>query len=364
MKVGILTFHSALNYGAVLQCHGLYSTIKALGHDVYVIDYRPPYLYFPRPEVGKKQWLFHPIDAWKLYKSTSNWRTSYDKFLAFQKRYWKRTQPIFTADQLRTVTDLFDIIIVGSDQVWASKHNGDDPVWYGIKDSKAKWITYAASAGDPQFTDEELVKLQDRLQSFTAISVREQKLGNLICDILGKSIPSVLDPTLLAAPEIWKPFCQPVIDGDYVVVYQARPDDNTFRIAEEIKKQLGVERIVVLDTNGNVKKLGYTPYCASPSEFVSIIANSKYLVTTSFHGTAFAIITGVPFFTLKLNDGADERSENLLSVLHMKSRFIDKNIHINISDYDIYSNIDILKSLRKDSLVYIENELGIISSQI
>lgn len=355
MKVGILTFHSALNYGAVLQCHGLYSTIKALGHDVYVIDYRPPYLYFPRPEVGKKQWLFHPIDAWKLYKSTSNWRTSYDKFFAFQKRYWKRTQPIFSADQLRKVTDLFDIIVVGSDQVWASKHNGNDPIWYGIKDSKAKWITYAASAGDPNFSEEELVILQERLQTFNAISVREEKLGNLIGGILGKSIPTVLDPTLLAAPEIWKPFCKPIIDGDYVVVYQARPDDNTFRIAEEIKKQLGIEKIVVLDTHSNVKKFGYKPYCASPSEFVSIIANSKYLVTTSFHGTAFAIITGVPFLTLKLNDGADERSENLLSAFQMKSRFVDKNSSIIFPDCNINTYMEILRSYRCQSMTYIEN---------
>ena len=41
MKIGILNFHRALNYGAVLQCYGLQETLTALGHEVSVIDYRP-----------------------------------------------------------------------------------------------------------------------------------------------------------------------------------------------------------------------------------------------------------------------------------------------------------------------------------
>ena len=45
MKLGILTFHSVDNYGAVLQAFALQMYLKTLGHDVEIIDYRPSYFH-------------------------------------------------------------------------------------------------------------------------------------------------------------------------------------------------------------------------------------------------------------------------------------------------------------------------------
>ena len=42
MKIGILTFHNAINYGAVLQCYALKEFLSMRGHVVEVIDYRNP----------------------------------------------------------------------------------------------------------------------------------------------------------------------------------------------------------------------------------------------------------------------------------------------------------------------------------
>ena len=56
MKIGILTFHRAHNYGAVLQCYALQEILQRLGYDVYVIDYRQPTL-----EYAYKYWNFRTI---------------------------------------------------------------------------------------------------------------------------------------------------------------------------------------------------------------------------------------------------------------------------------------------------------------
>ena len=40
MKIGILTFQRADNYGAMLQCYALQEYLKSAGHEVEVIDYR------------------------------------------------------------------------------------------------------------------------------------------------------------------------------------------------------------------------------------------------------------------------------------------------------------------------------------
>lgn len=356
MKIGILTFHCALNYGAVLQCHGLYRTLEGLGHRVEVVDYRPPYLYYPRQEVRKRMWLTKPIKAYKLHKETSYNRKLYDKFFEFQRKNWKLTKSICNEHELKEVTDIFDIIIVGSDQVWSPQLNGGDSAWYGFPNSKAKWITYAASAGDACFSDVEKKKLNEALNNFTRISVREEKLADYISEICPSIQASVvLDPTLLASPELWKDWSEPVIKGDYIVIYQARENDNTFRVAEELKNQMNIENVVVLDNHSNVKRLGYEPYCASPSEFVSIVRNASLLVTTSFHGTAFAIITETPFVTLKLNDGADERSENLLGVLGLSELMIDCNSEPTEVSIDFTMVGAKVNELRESSICYLNN---------
>lgn len=36
MKIGILTFHSQLNYGGVLQCWALKTALEGMGHEVVV----------------------------------------------------------------------------------------------------------------------------------------------------------------------------------------------------------------------------------------------------------------------------------------------------------------------------------------
>ena len=43
MKIGILTFHWATNYGAVLQCYALQTYLESLGHKVNVINYKPSF---------------------------------------------------------------------------------------------------------------------------------------------------------------------------------------------------------------------------------------------------------------------------------------------------------------------------------
>ena len=44
MKVGILTFHRAHNFGAMLQCYALQEYLTKKGLNVEVIDYRQPYI--------------------------------------------------------------------------------------------------------------------------------------------------------------------------------------------------------------------------------------------------------------------------------------------------------------------------------
>ena len=358
MKVGILTFHSALNFGAVLQCHALYSTIKSMGHDAEVIDYRPSYLYFPRPSISIRHTIKHPIRTILSLSDIKSRQKTFDSFFSFVST-WNRSPIVQSKEELESLVDSYDVIIVGSDQVWTKRHNGGDPIWYGVCKSgdRTHWITYAASAGDANLQSEDINFLKEALSKFSSISVREQKLADAIRDTFSKNVPVVLDPTLLAEESIWEQWYKPVISGDYIVVYQARQDDNTFRIAEEIGRQIGVSRIVVMDNHPNVKRLGFYVCHASPSDFISIIRNAKCVVTTSFHGTAISIIAETPFYTLRLDDNADERSQNILSMLELSDRFIAKDDTPQFVGVDFQRPKSLLKTQRTFSLAYLKEAI-------
>lgn len=359
MKVGILTFSAAHNFGAVLQCFGLFKTIQQLGFDVKVIDYRPDYLATYKPVFGWRQFLNrHLVSLPSRYTNFRYWRRIYDGYMDFKSDNLKMTHAIYNETDLKEISSKFDFIIIGSDQIWNSSFNGGDQFWYGSPSGKTKWITYAASAGNlAKWLDTDNLKV--KLENFSSISARETELARAIDQVLGKSeTPTVLDPSLLAFPRIWDNWKKPVVKEDYILVYQARESDDVFRIAEELKLQLNCQRIIPIDFYGNVNQLGYTTFTATPEEFISLIANARCMVTTSFHGTAFSIILKTPFYTVRLNDGADGRSEDLLNNLGLRDRMIDKNITPIFELPDFTRPLIRLEELRNSSLEYLKNALS------
>lgn len=352
MKVGILTFHSAYNYGAVLQCYALYKTIESLNHDVSIINYRPGYLATPKPSFGIRSFLRHPqLKRWGKYAQRRKFYNGFDRFIS---QNMKMSTLCMSFEDIKDIVNNYDFIILGSDQVWNRQYNGFDKVWYGGF-GNVKWIGYAPSAGDCLFHKKEIELLKNQLVHYVAVSARENILSQTIQESLGINVPVVLDPSLLANPNIWKEWEAPQIDNKYIIVYQARESDDVIRIAEHIASTTTNCRIVPLDNYPNISRLGYQRYVASPSEFISLIKNAYCVVTTSFHATAFSVILGTPFYTIRLNDGADARCENLLDTLNLRNRMIDKNespIMSQIDFEEVQKRIDVL---RQQSMNFLKN---------
>ena len=178
--------------------------------------------------------------------------------------------------------------------------------------------------------------MNDLIQRFHAIGARELDLYNTLvsCSQGNIDIDHVLDPTLLAPSEIWEKWHTPIIKEPYILTYQARESDDVFRLARSIAKQLGVKKIIPVDFYPNVKENGLETYVCSPGEFVALVKNARCVVTTSFHGTAFSVILGTPFYTLKLNDGSDGRAQNLLDSINLSDRMIDIGSDITFCEYN------------------------------
>lgn len=357
-RIGILTFSAAHNFGAVLQCYGLWATLRGLGHDARVIDYRPRYLATWEPRFGLRNWLNprmgRTLRVWRNYRY---WRAVYDGYVCFKSEEMAMSPPCFSADELGKILKDYDTIIVGSDQVWNNQFNGNDPVWYGLEGSPCRWVAYGASCGNLQSWLES-TDLSVALSLFHAVGVRERDL----CVAIAQSMPEkhpykVLDPSLLASSEVWNRWTNRIVPEKYILIYQARECDNVFRVASMLSNQLGGCRLIPVDFYNNVKKLGYQTFMASPKEFVSLVKNAECVVTTSFHGTAFSILLHTPFYTLRLDDGADGRAADLLSQVGLSCRMIGQEEEVRFAEVDFTEADQRLKQLRNESLTFLKNAL-------
>lgn len=361
MKVGILTFSSAHNFGAILQCYGLFKTLEDIGHDVEVIDYCPDYLASYKPTFGWRQYINrHILSFPQRYSTYKYWRRIYDGYESFKKHNLKLSRQIKSVTEIKIISDRYDVIIVGSDQIWNEKFNGKENVWYGEGIKHKRLIAYAASAGNINLWLKNENKLKSLLPNFDFISARECELAEAIKKLVDGShyIPTVLDPSLLVDKKHWYKWQNRIEGSNYIVIYQARESDDVFRIAEDIRKQINCDKLIPLDFYGNVQRLGYNSSIVCPEDFISLISNAKCVVTTSFHGTAFSIILKTPFYTLRLNDGADGRSEYILEKTGLSDRMVEANSTpiFSIPDFD-EAELH-LKKLRKESLEFLKSALS------
>lgn len=321
MKIGILTFHRAHNYGAVLQCYALQEVLKSMGHEVSVIDYKLQFLLeCYKPFILRRFLSKNPIKCLdRIIRETKLLHSRRDRWCSFNNFIETRLNiaPIESLEQ-----NLFDVIVIGSDQVWNTKltHGFDNYYWGNFK-TRAKIVSYAASI--EEFWDvKDNKKVRTLLNNFSSISVREEDVAlNLKNIIDGRTIHTVVDPTLLLGNGEWSKIAvQPPIRKKYLLLYQVRDSQTAKRIASKIAHKYQLEIIALsarVDAINSKECIS-----ASPEEFVGWFKYASFIVSSSFHGTVFSIIFQRPFYSVKLNDGKDSRVENLLKSFNLSERLI------------------------------------------
>lgn len=314
MKIGILTLHRANNYGAVLQCYALQETLRSLGHDVRVIDYR-------QPDTEQSYQVF----SWAKLKQSSGNARSFLKALLyipysfvqqkgfnhFRKRYLKTTLPMWRADDMPQDMDVY---VIGSDQLWSVQCMGGhlEPVFFGQfpHSEKSCVVGYAISSNIPSLQTIGVDRIKQYLASFRCISLREASICSWIKEQTGFSVRQDIDPTMLLDPKQWDAFVgsKPVED-DYVLMYFLLPQQK--KLAEEFARKQGLRLI-------EVGKVAF-----SPEKFLTYVKHATYVLGGSFHVAVFSIMFQKRFYIIKKNSEFDVRSEHLLRSLGLEERFID-----------------------------------------
>lgn len=365
MKIGILTFHRALNYGAVLQCFALYKTLENMGHEVEVIDYRTEgierfrktfsMMNFTRAK-GITNKLKYSILSFLLYKSKKRTAKKFDLFVA-------NTMSLSNVVKKKNdISNCYDVIFFGSDQIWNPDIlNGLDPVYYAqINKGNTKFITYAASVGKIGFIDNnDNIKLFKKyVDAYDHISVREPSLKSFLSDKLQIKSGVVCDPSLLLPKEEYEKIAEEPAENNYVLLFDQFKTSYAYLLANNIAKQLGVKVITI---GAETSPLHKSP-CkriseVSPSQFLGYIKKAKCIVTVSFHVTSFSVIMEKDFYTFPKNKN-DDRSRTILKVAGLEHRMVEApNVQFTSINY---SNVkDKLGNYKEESLKFISNSLKI-----
>lgn len=352
MKIGILTFHRAHNFGAFLQAFALKTFLEEQGHGVELVDYWPKehaalYKTFHKEEVSSLKTLLRECVV-AYYR-----RNKAKPFIEAQRIFLKLEEnPQYEKpQQLEGIS--YDLLIYGSDQIWWKSRlkgvHGFDTAYWGMYVPKSvRRASYAASMGAIELTTDDKQTIEQLLKGFDYISVRENQLKDTIQPLTDKTIEVNIDPTLLLDKKRWESYCTPIPESKekYILYYQMMSDKEADKLVQQLSKQTGFPIVELGATIGTYHKLPKYTKSASPFDFISLIRNAEYVVSTSFHGVAFSIIFEKQFFAIGMGNRSN-RVQSLLSLLGIDERLINCIEEMNLLNRVDYAMVkEKLEALR------------------
>lgn len=326
IRTATITFHKAINYGAILQTYALQQSILNLGIDNDVINY-------DCKSISNEYKLIKIKSIKSFIKSLMTLKKCYykkNKFKLFIKKYIILTNPV-TKDILKSedFNNRYDFFITGSDQVWNYEiTNLDDAYFLNFVKDEKKIKSYAASFGIGCIPENLRLKYKNYLKRFSSILVREKTGAKLIENLIDKKVNVVLDPVLLLNKNEWNKIVAKTkfddIRDKYILVYMRTPYIKLFAENLSIKYKMPIFNIEDLILK-NKNKVGNTESELGPEEFIGAIKNAKFVVTTSFHAVVFSIIYNKDFFINNIDKTKENRSsrqKDLLDLLEIEDREI------------------------------------------
>lgn len=354
MKIAVITRHAVPNYGSLLQTIATQEALNDLGHECEIIDY------IRKDEYGFRQEI-------TLLKNKPNWNKPLKKYVylairqpgnmyigkCFEKqraKYLNLTCRYSSEEDLKSKEINADVFMTGSDQVWGYVGDGSDDSVYCLSFTNKRKISYGASIGKEEVSEEEKSFFKRYLPQYDEITVREESAVKILSE-LGISSTCVVDPVLLFDGEYWKKYTREVKQRKYVLIYQIGNDRELSRYANQIAKQRNAKLIRITPTMYQMFATGRCIWSSEVSEFLSYMKTADFLVTNSFHGTAFAINLNIPFVVSLPKNKTATRIENLLKIAGLEDRIVNEtgSVEIEMEQIDFLNVNQRICAARKDS---------------
>lgn len=350
MKIGIVTYVKCDNYGAELQAYAMQYIYNKAGYDAEIIDLEKqskdisvsastiiPAIINRFKTFGIKapfmimQLVFDVLNRKKIAKKyEKEIEEKHQLYINFFNKKIKHSSRYYKLDEMNTVDLPYDVFVAGSDQIWNYMHTDYLGIYFLEFANRlhAKKISYAASISVPDIPSRLQAKYRRLFENMDHIGVRELNAKDIVERYSDKNATVVLDPTLLITKHEWKCAVAKEIkkDENYVLIYTLSGSKYIRNLAKNIALRMGndckiinIKSDFMPEKNDGIEHL----YQVGPEEWVGLIINAGYVVTDSFHGTAFSINFNIPFTTL-LNPSSNMNSRvlSILKITQLENRII------------------------------------------
>ena len=324
MKIGIYTIHAPNNFGAMLQAYATQKALDKIGVSSELVNLYPINLEKQNKYLSPNNSIKNIIK--NIYAITNPKAHLKSRRFADFHNSMKLSRRYYTIDEIYANPPQYDIHLVGSDQVWNLERGLQVPPFFFLPflSPSAKRISYASSFGNVEAAKKYKDEIISYLSLFDYRSVREQDAAQFLTKECNLPTVCVLDPTFLLSAQQWSEIAgsSPLIKGKYILYYGFD------------KNQLCREALKFLRTTLCLPLVGvsvslHSPYTfdkfyqeAGPIEFLNLIKNAAFIVTSSFHGMALSINFRKDFVVLK-HGTRMSRMESLLHDFFLEDRLVD-----------------------------------------
>ena len=370
MKIGILTYPFNANFGGILQNYALSKFLRSHGHEVQTVCTK---------KLVNRSFAVQLIAI--VVRCVKKYFFQKRGVLVFSEKKLNEENNIISRNtnefinkniSVRWVNDIrkdiepndYDILIVGSDQVWRNNYN----VQLYYLDFAKKWnikrISYAASFGtdDWEYNRATTKKCKALVDLFDDISVREITAVGLCKRYFMVESTWVLDPTFLLSKNAYKQFVNNSNNGqgkvfNYILDKSAEKEESLHSICKLLNKDTFSINADVYNREIPIEKR----IQPKVEEWLTSIWNSDFVFTDSFHGMVFSIIFEKPFVVFGNSERGLARFESLLRFIGLEDLLISKSKDVNGSlvnkTIDYNSVHEKLEGLKNASMAFLKKHI-------
>ncbi len=366
MNVAIITIFTVPNYGSVLQAFATQRVIENLGHTCSIINYQ-----CSNQAAGRQLTLKRLIGKMVYATGILPGFRKERRLSLFRKKWLKLTKPYLSqTDLMNEDWSKYDVLVCGSDQIWNPRFtNGDVSFLLSFANGDAKKVSIASSFAQEELPEEFVMPFRHYLNQFQAISVRESNGINIINQQLGiqKDVFLCPDPTLLLSKDEWlKELPSPNLKkkGKYILYYMwayaFEPRPYIYDVLNHFNEKIGGDVVAV---EGFSKQEGVAKMINGDNlrveEIIRAFSNADLVITSSFHGTAFALNFGIPLISIVPDNSGDDRQSSLLKSVGAQSSIVRVGDDVDLIDpyYDASLVQKKLHDMKLESLSWITDNI-------
>ena len=366
------------NFGSILQTYALQIAVRKMGCEVNILKYKER-LSAKIKRLANSEYavsrlksiykmfvmnILHPKQDSLLQQRSHVFQDFINNKLVFSKSCCSRKE-------LSTLCSNFDVVLLGSDQVWHPMNLLMDFFTLTFVPDNIRKGAYAPSFGVSEIPHSYREAYRTYIGRIDYVSCREMAGVKIIKELTGKDVPMVCDPTLLLTAADWECCLSDTISfrEKYVFCYFIGDNPHQRLLAKEYAQKNNYKIAALLHIDEYIASdegyADYTPYNVGPSEFLYLIKDAECVMTDSFHATVFSLQFHKPFYTFNRfengrRNSTSSRIDSLLSTVELMARKVPTGATMDMLSADEidYAHVDgLLQKFRESSVNYLRSIL-------